>query len=329
MLNQRLMAAGSLAGIDKSIAHANNTVLFVTVAFLLSIALVVSVSVIFRKQLRKAMNMNIVMPIVGLLLLVIPFAEDYINLVVHGEIKTLFGSYLQSGNAITKLSIYFVAFGFILRSKNMISAITPLIFVSLTMSVITGEINFYAFNVMEYAMVISTVLFFHVVTKKRYSTINFIDSLLIYGVFASVIITSKIMSAHDLDGIANVKVNTFNLFGSVGGGWDQVIVWSLIVVSTQFLYLFLSTKYVFKFNVKETFSLIRLEDKYRKANIEIELHKDDYLSIRNELLNETDSIDLTTDVLFVDEVREVEDDFSSRLQRIFVKSKGIRSPSFL
>lgn len=275
------------------------------------------------------MNMNIVMPIVGLLLLVIPFAEDYINLVVHGEIKTLFGSYLQSGNAITKLSIYFVAFGFILRSKNMISAITPLIFVSLTMSVITGEINFYAFNVMEYAMVISTVLFFHVVTKKRYSTINFIDSLLIYGVFASVIITSKIMSAHDLDGIANVKVNTFNLFGSVGGGWDQVIVWSLIVVSTQFLYLFLSTKYVFKFNVKETFSLIRLEDKYRKANIEIELHKDDYLSIRNELLNETDSIDLTTDVLFVDEVREVEDDFSSRLQRIFVKSKGIRSPSFL
>lgn len=327
MLSTRINFVGSLKDIDKSIANVHGPLLFATVAFAAFVVLALTATILFRHKLRKLFKMKFISPIVGLLLLIIPVTEDYFNLVVNNHIDHFFETYLQSGDVISKFSIYFVALAFILRNKNMVSTISPLIFVALTMSIASREVTFYAFNIIEYALVVSSVLAFLVITKKRYSTINFIDSLFVYGTIAAVIIASRIWTAKDFTDVSEIKVQSFNLFSQYDGGWEQIIVWSAILIIVQFTYLFLSTKFIFKFNSRETLSLIRLEDKFRKANIEIEIKKDDIITVHSKLLNETENIDLQTEVLFKDELFEIDLDQAAKLQKVFIKSKGIRSPS--
>lgn len=192
MLSTRINFVGSLKDIDKSIANVHGPLLFATVAFAAFVVLALTATILFRHKLRKLFKMKFISPIVGLLLLIIPVTEDYFNLVVNNHIDHFFETYLQSGDVISKFSIYFVALAFILRNKNMVSTISPLIFVALTMSIASREVTFYAFNIIEYALVVSSVLAFLVITKKRYSTINFIDSLFVYGTIAAVIIASRI-----------------------------------------------------------------------------------------------------------------------------------------
>lgn len=316
-----------MKAINAPIQRADHTLLFATVFFVLGIMVALGLTIIFRKQLRKSVNLRITLPIIGFLLLIIPFAEDYINLVGKGQIDNFFTTYLSSNNIFAKLVIYFVAFSFIARNKQSISASTPLALVVLVVAIASKDESTYTFNVIEYAAVLSALLFVIVIAKQRYSFINFIESIMIMSIMVFAVVSTKIATSANVKAVESLPAATFNMFYTYDGSWIQVLSWFSVVVAAQFAYLFLSTKFTFKLNVKDTISFIRLEDKYRKANIEFNFETKDDLSV-DVLLQETDRVDFETDVLFKEEFEEIEFSQHAKLQKIYLKSKGIRSPSF-
>lgn len=315
-----------MRAIDAPIQKVDHTLLFATVAFVSAIVLTLAMLVVFRKWFRKHINLKVALPIIGSLLLIIPFAEDYVNLVGRGQIDNFLSVYLSADNVIPKIIIYLVAFALIFANKQSITIMSPLAFIVLTLAIASKQESWYVFNVIEYAAVLSSLLFFAIISRQRYSFINFIESMLVMSTIAVAVISIKIATSSELKEVKELKVHSFNLFYSYDGGWEQVVTWFAIVVAAQFTYLFLSTQLTFKLNIKETFTFIRLEDKYRKANIEFNFETEDDFSVEL-LLFESEEIDFHTDILFKEEFEETESTQQVKLQKVHLKSKGIRSPS--
>lgn len=315
-----------MRAIDAPIQKVDHTLLFAVVAFASVIILALSLLIVFRKWFRKHVNLKIALPIIGALLLIIPFTEDYVNLVNKGQIDNFLSVYLSADNVIPKIVIYLVAFAFIFANKQSITAMSPLSFIILTLAIASKQESWYVFNVFEYASVLSSLLFVAIISRQRYSFINFIESMLVMAMIAITVVSIKVATASEIKDVKELKVHSFNLFYSYDGGWEQIVTWFAIVAAAQFTYLFLSTQLTFKLNIKETFSFIRLEDKYRKANIEFNFETEDDFSVEL-LLFESEEIDFHTDILFKEEFEGTESTQQVKLQKVYLKSKGIRSPS--
>lgn len=296
------------------------------IVFVAALLITLGLTVAFKKQMRAKVKMKWALPIIGLLMLATPLIEDYTLLIYHGQISDLFNNYLTKGDTIVKLSIYVTAFALIFRKTNLISASGPLTILLVGMGIFSNEDQLYIFNAIEYTIVIAGLIFVAIISAKRYSFINFIDSLILGAALVGSAIIARVVSAINISDIKDLKTNAFQTFFNYAGGWEQVLVWASIVTLFLFTFLVVNTVATLKISVKEALALIRVEDKYRKAKIELNINSEEDFSVEA-LLFETETIDLYSDILIKEELPEVEFNQFSRLQKVFLKSKGIRSPS--